>query len=57
MTKVEGAPSQVKFGCGQTHDALIGLLLGRALNVRAVLREEEMSASRGTLAAPSAQQN
>jgi hypothetical protein len=31
------------------------MLLVRALNVRAVLREEEMSASRGVLAAPSAQ--
>jgi len=47
----------IAFGCGQAHDALVGLLLVRALNVRAVLREEEMSASRGVLAAPSAQQS
>jgi hypothetical protein len=46
---------RVEFPCGHSHDALIGLLLPRALNVRAVLREEEMSASRGVLAAPSAQ--
>jgi hypothetical protein len=45
----------VTFGCGQAHDALVGLLLVRALNVRAVLREQEMTASRGVLSAPSAQ--
>ena len=45
----------VAFACGQAHDALVGLLLVRALNVRAVLREEESTASRGVLAAPSAQ--
>ena len=52
---VDGEPHRVKFACGSPHDALIGLLLPRALNVRAVLREEEMAASRGTLVAPSAQ--
>jgi hypothetical protein len=45
----------VIFSCGQAHDALVGLLLVRALNVRAVLREQEMTASRGVLSAPSAQ--
>ena len=45
----------VTFDCGQAHDALVGLLLVRALNVRAVLREQEMTASRGVLSAPSAQ--
>lgn len=49
------APDQVEFSCGWAHDALVGLLLIRALNVRAVLREQEMAASRGILAAPSAQ--
>lgn len=49
------SPERVEFRCGHSHDALIGLLLPRALNVRAVLREEEMTASRGVLAAPSAQ--
>jgi hypothetical protein len=43
------------FTCGQAHDFLVGLLLVRALNVRAVLREQEMTASRGVLSAPSAQ--
>jgi hypothetical protein len=45
----------VAFNCGQRHDAMVGLLLIRALNVRAIVREEEMAASRGVLAAPSAQ--
>jgi hypothetical protein len=51
---VSGSDS-VAFGCKQTHDSLVGLLLVRALNVRAVLREQEMTASRGVLSAPSAQ--
>ena len=38
------------------HGALIGLLLVRAPNVRAALREYEEVASRGTLAAPSQQE-
>ena len=45
----------VAFACAQSHDALIGLLLTRAPNVRVVLREEEMEATRGVLAAPSQQ--
>ena len=45
----------VRFACGHSHDALIGLLLIRAPNVRVVLREEEMGASRGVLSAPSQQ--
>lgn len=55
MSKSETKATQVSFSCGQSHDSLVGLLLARALNVRAVLREEEMVASRGTLVAPSAQ--
>lgn len=46
----------VAFPCGQGHDALMGLLLVRAQNLRAALREEELTASRGVLAAPSAQE-
>ena len=45
----------VGFACGHSHDALIGLLLIRAPNVRVVLREEEMGAARGVLSAPSQQ--
>lgn len=43
----------VRFPCRAPHDALVGLLLPRALNVRAVLREAEEAASRGVLSAPS----
>ncbi len=46
----------VSFPCERDHHALTGLLLVRALNVRAVLREEEQIATRGVLVAPSAQQ-
>ena len=46
---------QVCFDCGMTHDPLIGVLIVRAPNVRSVLRELEQAASRGVLAAPSAQ--
>ena len=46
----------VAFECGQDHDALLGLLLVRAPNVRAAVREQEQVASRGVLAAPSQQE-
>ena len=55
MSPVEGSADRVAFPCGQIHDALVGLLLVRTLNLRAVLREEEAAASRGQLAAPSQQ--
>ena len=55
MLPVEGHPDQAAFPCGEPHDALAGLLLPRALNVRAILREEEMASARGVLAAPSQQ--
>jgi hypothetical protein len=58
LAEVETAadtPHRFRFACAQPHDALIGLLLPRALNVRAALREQEMAATRGTLVAPSAQ--
>ena len=45
----------VAFDCRHAHDALVGLLLTRAPNVRVVMREEEMDASRGVLSAPSQQ--
>ena len=47
---------EIAFGCGQDHDALLGLLLIRALNVRAAVREQEQVAARGVLAAPSQQE-
>ncbi len=49
------ADDQVRFAYGHAHDAMIGLLLARALNVRAAMREQEDQATRGVLAAPSAQ--
>lgn len=45
----------VSFSCGQDHHPLVGLLLQRAPNVRALVREQEAAAARGVLAAPSAQ--
>jgi hypothetical protein len=49
-------PAVVGFPCGWAHDELLAVLLVRAMNLRAALREEEMSASRGVLVAPSAQE-
>jgi hypothetical protein len=48
-------PSIVRFSCRTVHDELVGLLLPRAINVRAALRELEQTAGRGVLVAPSAQ--
>ena len=45
----------VRFPCGHAHDAMVGSLLYRALNVRAAIREQEELAARGMLTAPSAQ--
>lgn len=47
---------RVAFSCGHIHDAMVGLLLVRAPNVRAVIREREAVASRGTLSSPSQQE-
>jgi hypothetical protein len=55
MEGVGESHDRIAFGCGQAHDALIGLLLVRAPNVRAAIREAEMMASRGVLAAPASQ--
>ena len=51
----ENEGETVCFACGHSHDALVGLLLVRAPNVRVVMREEETSTSRGVLSAPSQQ--
>ena len=45
-------PDVFEFACGHDHDALVGMLLPRAVNVRDTLREEEQIAARGLLAAP-----
>ncbi len=56
MEEVADQPNQFRFGCGHSHDALIGLLLVRAPNVRTAVREAEAMASRGVLSAPSAEE-
>ena len=53
---VEGANDLVLFPCSGGHHSLVGLLLVRALNVRAAMREQDSAAGRGVLSAPSAQQ-
>ncbi len=50
-------PTVVRTPCGAPHDDLVGMLLPRAINVRAALRELEESAARGVLVAPSAQES
>ncbi len=55
MEEVDGTLDKVAFPCGHSHDALLGLLLVRAPNVRAIVREQEMASVRGILAAPSQQ--
>lgn len=56
LAELEIEDDVVAFPCGHEHDALIALMLTRAQNLRAVLREEETRASRGVLVAPSAQE-
>lgn len=55
VVPMEGIPGQFAFTCGTSHDCLVALLLPRALNVRAILREEEAADGRGLLVAPSQQ--
>ena len=52
---VEGTDARVAFPCRANHDAMIGMLMYRAQNVRAAMQEDEMAASRGVLAPPSQQ--
>ncbi len=51
----EADPLRFDFGCQSTHDALIGMLLFRAQNVRSSMQEEDAAAGRGVLAPPSQQ--
>ena len=53
MEAVPDTSDRVRFGCATSHDAAVGLLLTRALEVRAALREIESQAARGVLAATS----
>lgn len=55
MKLIDDRDDQVQFPCKQDHDSLTGLLLVRAPNVRAIVREQEMASARGVLSAPSQQ--
>lgn len=55
MEPLPGSIDQVRFACGRDHDRLVALLLKLALNARGVLRQQELAAARGVLAAPSQQ--
>ncbi len=54
MAVLDPVHHHIGFDCGHAHDPLVGLLMPRALNVRAAIKEIEAAASRGVLAAPGA---
>ncbi len=49
----EGGEPIARFGCKTAHDAMVGMLLPDAVNVRAAAREQEELSGGGVLAAPS----
>ena len=51
----ESDPTVVSFECGCDHDELMGSLFFRAQNVRSAMKDDALSAARGTLAAPGSQ--
>ena len=55
MEPIPASIDQVRFACGHDHHRLVAMLLKLALNARGVLREQELAAARGVLAAPSQQ--
>ncbi len=55
MESLAGEQNAVRFACHADHDALMGMLLYRAQNVRAAMQEEELVGGRGVLAPPSQQ--
>lgn len=55
MEPLPASIDRVKFACGHDHHKLVAMLLKLALNARGVLREQELAAARGVLAAPSQQ--
>ena len=55
MEPIPASIDQVRFACGNDHHRLVAMLLKLALNARGVLREQELAAVRGVLAAPSQQ--
>ncbi|MDE0227603.1 MAG: hypothetical protein OXJ62_01950 [Spirochaetaceae bacterium] len=55
MEPLPASIDRVRFACGRDHHELVAMLLKLALNARGVLREQELAAARGVLAAPSQQ--
>ena len=55
MNALEDQQDTVQFPCSTDHHQLIGMLTYRAQNVRAAMKEEELSSGRGVLAPPSQQ--
>ena len=55
MEPVPASIDRVRFACGYDHHKLVAMLLKLALNARGVLRQQELAAARGVLAAPSQQ--
>lgn len=55
MALTDSKADVVAFDCNTPHDEMLSLLLVRAQNVRAAMREENESLTRGVLAAPSQQ--
>lgn len=55
MNALDDPQDTVQFPCETEHHELIGMLTYRAQNVRAAMKEEELSSGRGVLAPPSQQ--
>jgi hypothetical protein len=56
LEELDESSTKVGFRCEYPHDAMAGLLLVRAPNVRTIIREQEAASSRGVLSAPSQQE-
>ena len=55
LEQLGNSATQVRFPCGLPHDSIMKLLLVRAMNARAAMREQELKSKQGVLLAPSAQ--
>ena len=55
MQPADESTDSIQFACHTNHDELMGMLIVRAQNVRAALKDEESAAGRGVLAPPSQQ--
>jgi hypothetical protein len=56
LEEVDPKSGKVATPCRHTHDAMVGLLLVRAPNVRVAMAEQEIAASQGVLSAPGQQE-